>query len=421
MKTIFDNKYKYTYYSCHRIASIRQKVLTTILAVVGVVLLSFIWRMPIKNNPATQTYSAKLQSLKAGKKGYEVFGFAPYWTMNNMQNVDFSVLTTFSYFGIPVDGNGNLTTSDPGYSSFESQQATDLFTRAHQSGTRVVLTLTQMDPDTITAFLDNPQAQQNAINQSVAMVQQRGIDGINVDFEYITDPGQAYRDKFSAFVTNLNTAMHQANPASKVTVSVIASAVKDPKLYDLHALSQNSDGIFMMAYDFANTLSNIAMPTDPLYGYKNGTYWYDVSTAVQDFLTQMPANKLILGVPWYSYNYGVYQPTVKSDVTYWSSAFVQTYATASADTTNASGWDPNGEVGWKAYYDTASQMWRMVFVDDSRALGMKYDFAKDNHLAGVGMWALGFDNGTNDMWNVLRDKFGTKVADNSVLDKAIQN
>ncbi len=394
---------------------LKEKILTFPLLMLGILLGIILWKMPL----VTTTSSASLHPLTTSKKGYEVFGFAPYWTMDKLQNVDFTVLSTLSYFSVDVAGDGSLDTTGAGYTSFESQQATDLFTKAHQYGTRVVLTLTQMQAGNIMALLDSPTAQQQAIQNAVDTVKARGIDGVNVDLEYIGDPGSDYRDKFSTFVGNLTQAMHQAVPASKVSVSVLATSAKDPTLYDIASLSKNSDEIFMMAYDFATLTSATAMPTSPLYGYKNGTYWYDVSTAVSDFLTEMPASKLVLGVPWYSYNYAVSQPGVDTS-TYWGSSVVQDYATASADTTQQTGWDPNGQVGWKAYYDSYSGAWRMVFVDDPKSLSLKYDFAKSNHLAGVGMWALGFDGGTTDMWALLRDKFGVKIADASVVDKAIQ-
>ncbi len=371
-----------------------------------------------------------LHPLTAGKNTGEVFGFAPYWAFNQMGGIDFSTLTTLAYFGVPVSPTGDLDTYDQGYITFQSPQATDLFRRAHENGTSVVLTLTQMNNANITALLDDPDAQNNAINQAVSEVQSRGIDGINVDMEYDGDPGPEYRDKFTNFVANLDSAMHQANPHAKVTVSVYADSVKDPKIYDIARLWSVSDGIFMMAYDFATAGSDTAMPTSPLYGYKEGTYWYDVSTAVDDFLTKMPANKLILGIPWYGYNYLVYQPGVDVPTynSWWAGPVSQTYAAFQENVATDrpdiiatdQGWDNLGEVGWKAYYSTESGAWRMIFLEDSRSLSLKYDFAKAKHLAGVGIWALGFDGAQGkELWQVLKDKFGSKLADHSVVTKAI--
>lgn len=371
-----------------------------------------------------------LHPLSEGKKGYEVFGFAPYWTFDQLDNVDYNVLTTLAYFGIPVDGAGNLVLNDQGYETFRSEKATEVFRRAHEAGTRVVLTLTQMDNSSIDMLMNDEAAQERAINQAVDMVVNRGIDGINVDFEYIGDPGQEHRDRFTRFVTRLTQRMHDAQPASRVTVSVYASAVKEPKIYDIAQLGTVTDGIFMMAYDFATTGADNAMPTSPLYGYKSGKYWYDVSTAVEDFLAIMPADKLILGVPWYGYNYLVYQPGIKAETrpyyTWRGSPTAQTYSLAAehisptAVSNYRTGWDEDGQVGWKAYFVPETGTWRMIFMEDEVSLGKKYDFAIDKGLGGVGIWALGFDDGRHEMWHVLSEKFGMKLADNAVLTRVIK-
>lgn len=44
-----------------------------------------------------------LKSLsKPRESGHEIFGFAPYWTFHKLDLVDFTTLTTFAYFGIPI-------------------------------------------------------------------------------------------------------------------------------------------------------------------------------------------------------------------------------------------------------------------------------------------------------------------------------
>lgn len=377
--------------------------------------------------------AAPLTPLTSDKGKYEVFGFAPYFTFDKLTNVNFKVLTTFAYFGVDVNDDGSLDKESQGYQTFMSKQATDLFRQAHANGTRVVLTLTQMDEGTIRDILDNPDARNLSIDQAVQEVKNRGIDGINVDFEYGDDPGQTYRDEFSQYVKDLTLKMHQEVPHSKVTVSVYASAVKDPKIYDIASLSQDSDGIFMMAYDFAVAGSDTATPTAPLHGSQDGKYWYDVATAVKDFLKYMPANKLILGVPYYGYNYLVYQPGVNAPTLPYYSWAGQPVAQTYADAQNSigpnmpgiegfkTGWDPDAQVAWEAYQVADTGVWRMIFLDDPRSLAAKYDFAKQMNLKGVGIWALGFDSGKNDLWALLSSKFGTKIADNSVFGKVISD
>ncbi len=353
-----------------------------------------------------------LHPITVNKSNKEVFGFAPYWNMDKLNNIDFKVLTTLAYFDASINPDGTLDRTNPGYQTFTSPEATNLFRKAHANGTRVVLTVSQMDNGNIEALMDDPDAQASAINETVSLVKQRGIDGINIDIEYQGDPGQSYRDKFSQFVAKLTNKMHQTVPGSQVTVSVYASAVKDPKIYDIAALSRVTDGIFMMAYDFAVAGSDNAIPTSPLYGHQDGTYWYDIASAVNDFTQLMPPNKLILGVPYYGYNYSVDQPGVKAP-TGWGGTS-QTYTTVADNikegqdgiTQVVKGWDDYGKVGYVAYVRNGN--WRMVFMEDQKSLGLKYDFAKAKGLMGVGMWALGNDDGHGELWVLLEDKFGAK-------------
>ncbi|OGH25521.1 MAG: hypothetical protein A3E68_02500 [Candidatus Levybacteria bacterium RIFCSPHIGHO2_12_FULL_39_39] len=366
------------------------------------------------------------ESVQGKQETYEIFGFAPYWTINKLENVDFNVLTTLAYFGIPVKTNGTLDTSDTGYQVFKSPKATALFEKAHSHGTKVVLTLTQMNNSTIKSFLDDKNAQKKAINEAVKLVKERGIDGLNIDFEYTGNPGREYKDKFSSFVALAKKKLSQEIPGSRLSVSVYASSAKAPKMYDIAAISKSSDSIFMMAYDFATAGADVVIPTAPLYGYREGKYWYDIATAVEDFLKVMPAEKLILGLPWYGYNYPVSSPGVKVaryqgySYYYWwgrrryrayyrPPASAQTYANAINNIEeDASGWDDYGKVGWKAYKEGG--IWRMIFLDDSKSLKIKYQFAKEKNLAGVGMWALGFDDGKHELWNLLNLEFGNMLA-----------
>lgn len=390
--------------------------------------MSIILSLTINLSTLSQAIVSPIAKEKAPivEKTYEVFGFAPHWKLNQLDNVDFNILTTLAYFGIPVNADGTLDKADVGYRTFESDLAKSLFSKARNHGTKIVLTFTQMDNQTITALMDSDRAQDKAISEMVRLVKDNGLDGINIDFEYVGNPGEKFRNKFSKFIAKSTNKLHEIIPSSQLSVSVYASSAKTPKMYDIGKIAKSSDVVFMMAYDFATGSADEIMPTAPLYGHKEKKYWYDIATAVEDFLKVMPREKLILGLPWYGYNYPVIEPGVKVArykgyyYSYWwkkrkYTAFqrvpakAQTYASVLSDIDEErEGWDDYGKVGWRAYREGG--IWRMIFLEDTKSLGIKYRFAKESSLLGVGMWALGFDSGRSELWDLLAREFGQKLA-----------
>lgn len=422
----------------------KSTLIASILGILCTFILSFFITMPKTAQKIVSPLAASmygLQPLKERpvKNQKEVLGFVPFWQLKNVDNIDFNVLTTLAYFDFKITADGEIVKDDPGYQMVTSDAAIRLFKKAHANGTRVILTFTQMDTATIESFLDNPEAQTNAITESVNLVDKYGFDGANLDWEYFGGNGSQYMDKYTTFVRNFTNAMHARIEGSRVSHSIYASATLTPRMYDIPQLGTITDATFLMAYDYHTLGESYAAPNAPLYGYKSnrngvkGEYWYDVSTAVEDFTQKMPANKLILGTALYGRNYLVYEPKIKGETrpswTWRGEPSTVTFKEAEEDITPKmqgitefkSGWDPKGLTAWKAYYDSINGTWRMLFYDDVKSLHYKFSFAKNRNLAGVGMWALGYEGGRTNFWNLLRDEFGQKLADNNVLKKIGKN
>lgn len=346
----------------------------------------------------------------------EVFGFAPYWNFSKLNNVDWKTLTTFAYFSIPVNSDGTFDETSAGYSKFKSKQLSDLYNEAHKNNVRRVVTLTQMDQSTIVYFLNNSEAQNRLTRESIKLLAQNNLDGVNIDFEYI-GRNNNLRQEFSDFVFNYSKNLKANLNNPYITVSVIASSEKDHLIYDVGSLAKSTDGIFIMAYDFYYPGSEKIGPSAPLYGYDNGhgPFWYDVSSAVDDFLKVADSRKIILGVPYYGWNYPApfADPKIQRS---WGNAFATTNEAASEKqliaTTPTGGWDNQAHVAWRGYFDNSG--WHVVYVEDKKSLGEKYDFAKSKNLAGVGIWALGYDNGDSTLSTVLAEKFPKKSNQNKI-------
>lgn len=358
----------------------------------------------VKNNSYIQNL------LKPPGKNWEVFGFAPYWKLSKLNDLDWRTLTTFAYFSLPVASDGTIDRTSYEWQVFEGKQLSDLYKKAQAHNVRRVVTLTQMDPDIVETFLGDAASWETLAIDTADILNDKGLDGVNIDFEYIPS-NDYYRERFSQFMEAYCRVVGENTKDPYITVSVLASSARFNKIYDIGRLAAATDGVFMMAYDFYYSGSDTAGPSAPLYGYNNGKgpFWYDVSTAVDDFLKVADAEKIIMGVPYYGWNYPTASPSPSSQRVWWLPASAKTNEKAQNDRlisdSSIGGWDSDAQVAWKGYWDENG--WNVLYLEDKKSLSLKYDFAKSKKLAGVGIWALGYD-ADSELWSLLFEKFGKK-------------
>jgi len=61
------------------------------------------------------------------------------------------------------------------------------------------------------------------------------------------------------------------------------------------------------------------------------------------------------------------------------------------------------------------------WYDDSLSLSLKYDFAINNDLLGVGIWAMGYDGSNPELWDLLSAKFGATAPPTTPTRLIIKN
>src|SRR5579871_466747 len=97
-------------------------------------------QQPVVLTPAVNAPQPLAQLSPVQVRAHEVFGFAPYWTLDAAPGFDLSSITTIDYFGVDVNPDGTIVESGDGWNGYQSQQLVDLITAAHGAGDRVVLT-----------------------------------------------------------------------------------------------------------------------------------------------------------------------------------------------------------------------------------------------------------------------------------------
>ena len=159
----------------------------------------------------------------------------------------------------------------------------DFVTKMHERGVKV------------TPFLSNHWARRKGVNairnyealsdQIVAVIEEYDLDGVNVDIENLLPEN---KDELSNFVIFLNSKM----PEEKIlSVSVAANPTgKDTGWqgsYDYAVLGENSDYIFLMAYDEHSQ----GGPMGPVASYDF------VENSIIYALEYVEKDKLVLGIP----------------------------------------------------------------------------------------------------------------------------
>ncbi len=340
--------------------------------------------------PATSTPEPAPPSLAASAplQSHEIFGYAPYWTLPQSGGFDVADLTTLAYFSVDANADGTLNETGAGWNGYESQDLVNLVTRSHAAGDRVVLTVTCFSQASLDAITSNPNAPATLSAALIAAVSAKNLDGVNFDFE---GEGSADRNGLTSLITQVSNALHAANPHWQVTMATYASAAGDSSgFYNVAALAPALDGFFVMAYDMNDRSS--PSPTAPLVG--GG---FNDTEALQQFTAVVPASKVILGVPYYGYDWPTTDGTNAAQATGGESPLSYGVIAASGHPTY---WDPTTQTPWTAYQ--VGTQWHETYFDDPTSLALKAQLANSFHIAGLGIWALGMDgNDPTDMAALL--------------------
>ena len=330
--------------------------------------------------PPALAASAPLQS-------HEIFAYAPYWTLPQSSGFDVQDLTTLAYFSVDVNGDGSLDESGSGWNGYESQDLVNLVNRSHAAGDRVVLTVTDFSQSSLDAITSDPTAPARLSSALIAAISAKNLDGVNFDFE---GEGSADQNGLTSLITQVSAALKAANPHWQVTMATYASSAGDSGgFYNIAALAPAVDAFFVMAYDMNDQSSPSA--TAPLVGGS-----FNDTEALQQFTSVVPASKVILGVPYYGYDWPTTDGTSTAQATGGETPLSDAVIAASGHPTY---WDSSTMTAWTSYQ--VGSQWHETYFDDPTSLALKAQLANSFKIAGVGIWALGMDGNNPAMLAAL--------------------
>ena len=320
-----------------------------------------------------------------------VYGWHPYWVGSAYQNYQWDLLSHFSFFSYEVNAADGQPINTHGWSTSAAVDA------ALASGnTKVTLCVTLFSGHA--TFFGSPTAQQTLITNLINLVQSRGAHGVNIDFEGLP---AAQATNFANFMVSLSNQMHAAIPNSEV--STVLYAVDWSNVFDFSIMEPVVDHYIIMGYAYYYSGSGTAGPTDPLYHF-GSTYNYTLSRSITYYLDKgCPANKLVLGLPSYGYEWPTSALTVPSSTT--GSGVARTYAYVKNNTSGNYSvanniWEADSYTDVYAFNNGGP---RQCFMALDSSWRKRLEHVERTGIAGIGIWALGYDDGYNGLWGAMDD------------------
>ena len=357
------------------------------------------------------------------KPKYRVYGYLPYWSLDSAKYIQYDKLTDIAYFGLYINPDGTFKEKvlddegyeilEPGYKNWKENKTVDeIISNAKKNGVRVALTVIAHDDEDNDTFLNCRECWSVLMENVKKELKNKGLSDVNLNFEYAEYTDDKMALKFTEFVKYVNDELDKSFSDSFLVVSAFADSAVKPRISSsLLELGRNSDGIFIMAYDFHRPTSDQAGPVAPIDGtYANSDY--DINTMLKDFLSKISPNKLIMGIPYYGYNWVVenedrYAKRIEgNEERGYSESLVYDKILRDLEELNIKPlWDENAQVPFYSYTSPSTGSIRQVYYENEDSLRIKYQITKNNSLAGIGIWALGYDGDRSELWNLIYDEF----------------
>lgn len=332
--------------------------------------------------PPSATAKSTLQATIA-KQSY---GFHPYWASDaDANNYRWDRLSTIAYFGAELDARtGNISATN-------KWRTSSVIDSAHAHGVSVHLTAILFELHD--SLLRVPSRRTNAIARLIALAKERNADGINIDFEAV--PGRL-RDSVTQFVRELRLT---AGPTFAIVLDL--PAIDWNGAFDIVALQQILDHFFLMAYDYHWHSGPTAGPVAPLDGIG-----LSIKNSLSRYYTKgIDKNKLILGLPWYGYDWPTVSDAKEADTRGSANSMTTEAAMKNAETYGRR-YDIIAESPYYVYQtgEAIHQAW----YEDPASLSIKYQYAMQQGLAGIGYWAISYAAALPETWSAIEDAIGSQ-------------
>ena len=264
--------------------------------------------------------------------------------------------------------------------NFTSFASADYVEKAHGMGLEVwalVENIEYKDSIDMYQILSSTTTRRKLIDALVAEVQQYGIDGINVDFEQISmDCGEHYIE----FIRELSVSCRKNGIVLSVD-NYVPTGYTDH--YDRREQGIVADYVIIMGYDEHYAGSPEAGSVASINYVENG---------IADTVSQVPANKVINAIPFYTRIWETTGSSISSQAV--GMEMAEEYVAAHNIDVE---WNEETCQNYGEYTsgDTLYQVW----LEDEASIRVKLNIMEKYGIGGVAAWRLGFEK--PEIWDEI--------------------
>lgn len=322
----------------------------------------------------------------------QVIGFHPYWnTKETYKNYRYNSLTAICYTSCELEP----TTGE--FKAIHDWLTTPIVDSAKAHGAKVYLGVTIKGVGNSEVLLSNEQAIQTSIKAITSLLKARDADGIVLHFENTPD---SFKDIFSNYITHLHHALSDQNKT--IIITVPGYDLNLSKYLDLAVLNSIIEYYILIRNDSEKVFES-ASPVAPLFN-DTSRYVGSIQNAIQYYTNgEIPLNKLIVTIPYYGSKMEVENANPFGE----KSSDYLAYQQIRKKYPQQVQYDDISKTAFINLKEGENDI--QVWYDDANTLKIKYDYLLENGVGGISIWALGYDDGLPELWDLLDEKFIIKA------------
>lgn len=368
-------------------------------------------------DPEKEVYYIKDKKYRSILPDKEVFGWHPYWMGNAWKNYPFELLSTLSYFSYKIDpATGSYSNPE----QIKDWRNTALIDSAKLKKTKILLTISSHGRLNNNEFLSDRGKWSVLMDSVTRLIKDRNADGVDINFEQLP---YMKRERFSLFVKQFREQLDNQITEKKSIISITLPAVDSREIFDIRELQKYVDLLVIMGYDY-NTGNQVQGAVAPLRSVEGHNI--SLSNTVEFYLKNgIDPSKTVLALPYYG---SMWSGDLKADgevdskferkITY--REIMNLFSKKISPSDNSAPFlDKKSMTNYYnlTYPDNTT---KEIWFDDDYTLGKKFDYAISQELKGVGIWALGYDDGYEEFWDIIDDRFASKekIITNPITDQS---